>query len=616
MPLCVIFFFVSLSFQFLTQHLMHRWILRLGVIVTILTIAIDPFSQQLVQLEQGIRYVDEVDGIKATSPYANNYTLGLVEVVNEINSSSSDVLTTKIMDAAPHHSMEIAILSGFSKPMDAIHQQSQSRCPTSNCTWDPFETLGVCHKCNDVTADLERVDNFTSFFNHIESTRRFWNDVWLGQKSTAFSLPNGHFLPNFHGCLEEIGETDDPVCPFHVIAGGTPTFLMTVYGIGNPNKTASMHDLDTMIWSMSTIQMEEFEEGTPEQVIKDIDHDLHGKTRKKGPWDLWPETPVRATECALYYCVKSVEPRIESNIVQEAASEIEGAKRAPNSWQLSTGHNAAPENIPTDLESLEFHEKTSFIPREPLAIHFPDRENGPLYNISSDAVWSINGFFQDSLRDEWDVDDEALELVKDEYLPDAAVMFNAWAELERIQPSNMASIWNRPRTNMSARFDAMATSMTNDIRSVGTPARRPNFFEGEYFTTVESEKMEGRIGMQITSYRIEWYWILLHGAMLLGGVVFCIMTTVLSSARNQSMAAGHSVPVWKNHSLATVSQGTHLAVADAIRGARTISDMEGKAKGTAITMAISEKVPLLDSRDEGADDDTSSERERSSRVAS
>lgn len=573
--------------------------LRLGVVVTILTLAVDPFSQQLVQLQENMQYVKDLNGVKATSPFATNYTLGQLESTEDIESAKQNGRPAEIVAAQPHFSMEVAILSGLSRPVERMNRESPSQCPSGNCTWSPFDTLAVCNQCNEVTSRLSRVDNLTAFFDHVESEGIFGSGIWLGSNSTAFFLPNGHFLPNFHGCFHVKGyneETKDPMCPVHVVAGGTPTFLMTSYGTGNPNKTVSMHELDTLIWSMSFIQMNEFPEGTPKQEIKDIDHHIHGQTRKKGPWDDWPNTPISATECALYWCVKSLEPRVEDNIFREAGVETKGFKRKPGSWGVVGGDSVAPENRPTDLKSLEFGNRTSHLLRQDLALYFPDRpEDQDLYNITCDAVWGINAFFQESLRNVWDADGKAEKLVRAEYMPDAAVMFNGWAEMERISPSLLGAFWDRPSTNLSARFDALATSMTNEVRSVVIPAERPDLMEGEYFSPTVRETVEGRIGVQTVYYRVEWYWIALHGVILLGGIVFWAST---------SMEAGQqTVPVWKNHSLAAVSQGTHLAVADLIRDAKTTKDMESVARRGAVKLAVPEKTPLLDSSDGNVDDD-------------
>lgn len=48
-------------------------------------------------------------------------------------------------------------------------------CPSGDCNWDPYETLGVCHQCADITSYLEY--DYSCFSNH--------------RSNCSVSLPNG-----------------------------------------------------------------------------------------------------------------------------------------------------------------------------------------------------------------------------------------------------------------------------------------------------------------------------------------------------------------------------------------------------------------------------------------
>lgn len=593
----------------------------MGVIITILTVAIDPFSQQLVQLKQNIRYLEVIDGLYATSPYAYTYTLGEVEQVIESNSSDPEASLNTTVVARPHFSMQAAVMGSLTQPIDSINQQYTSRCPTSNCTWNPFNTLGVCHRCNDLTSDLRQVNNFTETFLGMTVRGNFSGTLWDLPRNgsqlvyehlntTAFSLPNGHFLPNLDGCFQYIEDSEDPLCPGSISQNGVSKLQMTSYGTGNPNNTNSMHDIDTLIWSMSIIQLEEFQSGSPRKEIAiTSENGTVVQTRFEEPWDYWPKVPVRATECALYYCVKSLEPRVEGNVVSEAAIEVKGAKRDPRSWRRINVRidDETPKNFTGNLESLEFSKTLKYLTRNSLAIHFPDHAEDQKYRIKPGAVWSISSIFQDSLREVWR-GDEVLKHVREHYLPKASVIFNGWGQPEVLRPITMAGIWNRPSTNASTRFEAIATSMTNEIRT-SLPLLNENTV-GENFLPPESKTAKGKIGVQTTSYRIEWFWILLHGVILLGSIMFCVITTMLSSGRRLSdTESERDIPIWKNHSLASVMQGTNIAIADVLRGAKTIKDLEDMAKREAVTMTMSEKGPLVCGENEETNDDESSEQE-------
>ena len=103
--------------------------------------------------------------------------------------------------------MHGAILNGLSRPLDSVQQQVTVKCPSGNCTFSSFETLDVCHRCADVSSNLEKDSVFGDVFKDflglsdrpridgIASGKGFHKD-----DASAYALPNGHFLMNPNGC--------------------------------------------------------------------------------------------------------------------------------------------------------------------------------------------------------------------------------------------------------------------------------------------------------------------------------------------------------------------------------------------------------------------------------
>ncbi|KAK3324781.1 hypothetical protein B0T19DRAFT_238969 [Cercophora scortea] len=110
--------------------------------------------------------------------------------------------------------MQSAVLTGPSRAPEEVEQEVLVQCPTSNCTWAPFNTLGVCHRCKNVTAYLRRVNGRNSRFVQILDAT--FGPIAYGSSNgsplrlqmvpaydvpiTAYSLPNGHFIANGNGC--------------------------------------------------------------------------------------------------------------------------------------------------------------------------------------------------------------------------------------------------------------------------------------------------------------------------------------------------------------------------------------------------------------------------------
>lgn len=124
---------------------------------------------------------------------APSYSMGKMTVTEEqiLNSSYSNYsIETEIP-----LSMQSAIFTGLSRSLWEVEREPLVQCPTGNCTWDQFNTLGVCHKCNNITSDLKRMDGFGDVLVALTGSH-FTATI----PSTAFYLPNGHFIANIDGC--------------------------------------------------------------------------------------------------------------------------------------------------------------------------------------------------------------------------------------------------------------------------------------------------------------------------------------------------------------------------------------------------------------------------------
>lgn len=63
--------------------------------------------------------------------------------------------------------MQAAILNGLTSSADEISQRATVQCPATICNWDKFQTLGVCHRCHDLSSELKPVDNFGRVFSMV-----------------------------------------------------------------------------------------------------------------------------------------------------------------------------------------------------------------------------------------------------------------------------------------------------------------------------------------------------------------------------------------------------------------------------------------------------------------
>ncbi|KAF2101109.1 hypothetical protein NA57DRAFT_36112 [Rhizodiscina lignyota] len=105
----------------------------IGAVITILSIAVDPFFQQLVIFPQ--KWVAQGTGTmpQLQTYYGSNYNI--------------------TMAGSAYFSADTELRS-FLEPMFFGHDLQPKiplNCPTSNCTWEPFDTLSICSACHDVS---------------------------------------------------------------------------------------------------------------------------------------------------------------------------------------------------------------------------------------------------------------------------------------------------------------------------------------------------------------------------------------------------------------------------------------------------------------------------------
>lgn len=414
--------------------------------------------------------------------------------------------------ASADFSMQSAILYGLSQSKEDVIKQLQFTCPSGNCTWPSFESLAVCSKCNDLTSSLERFHDLgTQYFSLVS------NDMVINREpySTGFRLPNNLWIDNLNGSRYD----------FTDLVTNPGVVLMTAFGTGNASQTSSMHKLDALVWSMSVIK------------VLPPDNNLTG----------WPNLPLEATECALYYCVNEYTTKVQDGLLSETSTQL-AAKRNPKSW-------APPYPLPEPfLSSLEFRSGLSAISRSDLQLVSPS--SNATYNISQAAVDSISSYFRGIFTAPDSIDTNNTE--QDNYNGSInAFLVNQTGV--QFAPATAQVLWTSD--NLTDTFEALAVSMSNALR------------QGDADGLLQG----GQGGNLRTFYRVQWVWIALPvGVALVGGVFLAF--TVLRSRGGV---------VWKSSSLALIGWG--LAVGHELEGAETVSEMEARAK-TAMAGLTGEKM--------------------------
>ncbi|USW53129.1 hypothetical protein Slin15195_G064480 [Septoria linicola] len=116
------------SMKLLWRLNIHTMMASLAAVITILALAVEPFTQQVITYE-------------GLDTKASNLSSSII--TNSIFARDGSNEEHKI-----NLQLERALLSGLLSEVDDV----RNTCPTSTCTWPAYKTLGVCRKCQDIGA--------------------------------------------------------------------------------------------------------------------------------------------------------------------------------------------------------------------------------------------------------------------------------------------------------------------------------------------------------------------------------------------------------------------------------------------------------------------------------
>lgn len=408
--------------------------------------------------------------------------------------------------------MHSAILYGLSHAEEDVVQQLNFTCPTGNCTWStPFESLSVCSKCADLSDVLETHNDTGAIWVHLMRDNDA-AEASLG--SRAYRLPNKLIIDNANEWT-----FPDPGAEIR-----NPVTMMTTFGTGDPSQSDSFQDMETLIWATSILKVQ--------KRFNSSDESLY-----------WPDLPIQATECALYYCINQYQTSIIGGKLHEETNVVPMV-RDPKSWQSPyEGKGLYLFGNLTFIKankSIVFDSTLSGLERSDLRLV----GNDEYYNISQNAVDSISWFFQSSFTSTLSNQSTSFisEMDKtgsswDGIVPGRLNGFYMKTGQEQYDPSVSQVYWSRD--DIPALFNAIARSMSNTVRDGADPET--------------GQTIVGSSGVLVTFYQVQWAWIAVHLAVL-AGVAFLIATIY----QGRSVSSFTTVPSWKSSALAPLSLGAQL----------------------------------------------------------
>lgn len=413
----------------------------------------------------------------------------------------------------PDVGMTAAVVNGLNTGVKRIESTPSFLCPSGNCTWAPYTTLATCSVCNDVTSSLTRNSSYgdSRDLATLTSTVRYFFANF-----TTYALP-------YVSITNEDG-TDS----------GISTVYMAAKAIDNPGLTVSFKDNNTIIAAVGII-----------------------RPASSYPESRWAETPVQATECALYFCTKAYVARVDNGVFSES---VMGAwtGRYPPSYQLeSSSVQELNQSIATDFDawsnySLTIPEITDFgIRRTDLQLRISEeqaREKGLppnttlVFNISQSSAETASYTITDQLFSKKQV---TWPMPKKD--PGGALSPLVAQTLGTMQTEDYAAI-----------FENMAESLTIFMRDHSN-------------TTESGEQTEWVIYIWI-----RWEYVILPLIVFIGGC-FVLLFTILETR-------SRGLEPWKSDVLAAFTHSTDAEIQKQLRSAEVKGHARSAAKGLVVKL--------------------------------
>ncbi|KAK1845451.1 hypothetical protein CCHR01_11947 [Colletotrichum chrysophilum] len=164
-----------------TFRLEHSYVASIGAIITIAALAIDPFSQAMIEY----RPCPQILGHEvAETPRTNNYSAGVDRLV---------------VDVAADPSMLGAIYKGLVDP-EETESLLDVKCTTGNCTFgemghdEYFSSLGFCHSCDDITRQVEHneTDHTYTLRSNVSSPKNLFGEYYGRQPDPSVRSSFGY----------------------------------------------------------------------------------------------------------------------------------------------------------------------------------------------------------------------------------------------------------------------------------------------------------------------------------------------------------------------------------------------------------------------------------------
>ncbi|KAF9700647.1 hypothetical protein EKO04_001535 [Ascochyta lentis] len=493
-----------------------RSLAALGAMITLVSLALDPFFQQVVDFPDRWALANITGAIPRVTRYSPFYTPEFMQGME-----------TSFINPALRPVVGQFFIDNGTQPVpfgNGTRPDIPLSCPTNNCTWPEYETLGVCSQCVKVTDML----SYACLFTKID-----WSADQTGEISDV-SYPNG------------------TVCGYFLNATSSTPVLMSGY-IADDNSTQGSVGEALLV---RTLPLTDMLTKTPvfggsvnfKHIVNPILDALIVSAVDGAESLLRKEIPI-AHECVLAWCVQTMQSTYSSGVYSENITSI--------FLNTSTKKQTFPwESFPVEINgevmgNVVLYTQNLTIQPPSLRNHSRIIRSSGMFESDNTTVSNVLQSFDDYFPSYYTIkpSSEKPMLRYKNYLGGPALRRLAFNPL--LAPNNI-----------TRHMERLATAITNVVRS---DDNSKDMLSGEAFNH------ENYVS-------VRWEWLALPLGLLLSSLVFLAATIV------QSAVEGDRVGVWKTSAIATLLYG----LPDDVQRKLTASEEDGtpraKAKGLRVKL--------------------------------
>lgn len=535
----------------------HRNVLAtLGCLVTILSLAIGPFTQQALKNVSCRRAVASQNASVAVAHF-----MGVPDAFQGSFSRGPGWY------ALPND-MKGAMISGLINPT-GNDSSVAATCQTGNCTFQAdghdanitYSSMGMCSKCIDTTS------------------LAFANGTVLNQ-SIDWALPNG---------MQIVLSVTEPI--LNVTTNDNMSWASSLFTDGYAlHATQALANVTVLSFTREPCSNDTGTVECPRNITNNF-RDLG----RQGTWD------VVATSCVLYPCMKNYHGVVQEGVFTETVVSTELAsynwpggsavqKYFPLEWTEIPAANWTALKDPCVIDGVEYSGKTnnfSDVPRTATRNFTNVHSDGAYYHAPEECVYTLSAQYVMGMYDwmtqtlfsgscAWPDDTNLVDLAE----PDCSNQF--W----------LSPLWNTRNASfgsISSALDDFASAVTNKFRSDG----QPNWYTA--YDGSQKDLAQGVVYETTVCVAVNWEWLLMP-------IVLAAMSTLLLGVMIIKSLRDGEQQVWKSSVLPLLFYGPGRLTDEMSPAAADLDDLSTESRRTRMTFRNGPGAGFVETQDPRARD--------------